>query len=421
MKKTTVFIAGIMIVMQSAGCSANNAKTADSQEAPDAVEVAVEEVEVERPTVEAKKPEVKDTAKYDVIWTTGDGRFNVCVMPDDNFDMAKMKWGIIDSKGNVVQPLVYDWMFEFDNNGRSVMAKDGMQGVVNRNFKVLVPCKYQKVTVYGNYCFAVTDQGVTKILSLPSGREVGRTGKNVCLVNHFDSNTGNGVHDGLIRARDLNTMKFGYVNTSGKVVIPFRYDNCGAFSDSLAPVVINDKLGFIDRTGKVVIKCIYDVPMYDDYDEGELYTFSDGLAPVCRDERWGFVDTTGKLVIPMKYSMVGNFENGKVKAWPGNGGDAVYLNKSGARVGKVPEYVGSVGDSANDPILEADYSRDGEKYYFANRKGRQVIPDFYEWAEPFRFGMALVKIKGKWNVIDRKGNIILKDIAERSWSELRPA
>jgi hypothetical protein len=57
--------------------------------------------------------------------------------------------------------------------------------------------------------------------------------------------------DRLIRV-ELNG-KYGYVDTEGEAVFPFKYDDAESFSNGFAKVELNGKCGFIDRTmGKVI-------------------------------------------------------------------------------------------------------------------------------------------------------------------------
>ena len=68
----------------------------------------------------------------------------------------------------------------------------------------------------------------------------------------------------------------------------------------LARVEKNDKYGFIDKTGKVVIPLEYDDAW--NFKEGlAQYDFKEGLAKVKKDDKWGRIDTTGKVVVPLKY------------------------------------------------------------------------------------------------------------------------
>ncbi|MDE7413690.1 MAG: WG repeat-containing protein, partial [Muribaculaceae bacterium] len=56
------------------------------------------------------------------------------------------------------------------------------------------------------------------------------------------------------------------------------------FSDGLAPVKIGGKKGFIDKSGELVIPAKYD----------DAWNFSDGLALVKIGGKWGYIDKSGR-------------------------------------------------------------------------------------------------------------------------------
>ena len=62
------------------------------------------------------------------------------------------------------------------------------------------------------------------------------------------------------------------------------YNDIDDFSEGLAKVELNGKYGFIDKTGREVIPCKYDF----------AYGFSDGLASIELNGKWGCIDKYGK-------------------------------------------------------------------------------------------------------------------------------
>ena len=99
---------------------------------------------------------------------------------------------------------------------------------------------------------------------------------------------------------DRATGKWGFVDSTGKLAIPCKYDGAGSFSEGLAIVVLDGKYGFVDSTGKLAIPCKYDL----------ADPFSEGLAGVVLDGKCGFIDSTGKLAIPCKYNEAYSFSEG---------------------------------------------------------------------------------------------------------------
>ena len=63
------------------------------------------------------------------------------------------------------------------------------------------------------------------------------------------------------------------------------------FSEGRAAFQIGQKYGYIDRTGTVVIPARYD----------EALEFLDGLAIVRQGEGWGAIDPAGNTVVPFMY------------------------------------------------------------------------------------------------------------------------
>ena len=102
--------------------------------------------------------------------------------------------------------------------------------------------------------------------------------------------------------------KMGYIDKSGKIVIPIMFESGGAFSEGLAPVEVNGKWGYIDETGKIVIR-----PKFD-----EAEPFKNGFARIQNEhEKYGFIDKTGKIVIKPQFVDVENFIDGLARVEDG--------------------------------------------------------------------------------------------------------
>ena len=108
--------------------------------------------------------------------------------------------------------------------------------------------------------------------------------------------------DGYVEelARVRLNYKWGFIDKSGRLVIPCKYDNSASFSKGLACVKLNHKWGFIDKSGTEVIPCKYDC----------LIFFSEGRACVKLNGKYGFIDKSGTEVIPCKYDDAYPFSEG---------------------------------------------------------------------------------------------------------------
>ncbi len=77
------------------------------------------------------------------------------------------------------------------------------------------------------------------------------------------------------------------------------WDDALFFSEGLAAVKTGGKWGFIDKSGKLVIPATW----------GEAEPFYEGLARVETGGKWGFVDKSGKLVIPAMWDDIILYEH----------------------------------------------------------------------------------------------------------------
>ena len=95
-------------------------------------------------------------------------------------------------------------------------------------------------------------------------------------------------------------------------------ETCG----DLWPVVQHKKWGYIDKTGRLIIPFTFDLAM----------DFSEGLAVVEIEGKYGYIDKTGNFVIQPQFHRVGDFSErlAPVKpidaGWPGN---LAYINRKG--------------------------------------------------------------------------------------------
>jgi hypothetical protein len=87
-----------------------------------------------------------------------------------------------------------------------------------------------------------------------------------------------------------STKLYGYIDKTGRLVVPPQFEYAGPFSEGLANVSNCFKPFFIDRTGKVALRVPFD----------DASPFHEGLAQVLRYEqggaRSGYIDKTGKVV-----------------------------------------------------------------------------------------------------------------------------
>ena len=123
------------------------------------------------------------------------------------------KWGVIDRKGNVIIPCVYDNVSAryLSVYGVSYVEKAGKCGLINTDGDVILPIVYD--------CMELNEQ--TKTIKI------------------------------------CKDEKYGFVNLNGKIIIPLEYDYIVDFKEGRARVKVDGKWGFIDKNNNMVIPCKY--------------------------------------------------------------------------------------------------------------------------------------------------------------------
>lgn len=215
---------------------------------------------------------------------------------------------------------------------------------------------------------------------------VDKTGK--VIIPPEDCNAGD-FSEGF--ARMSKNGKWSFIDKTGKELTPFQYSLEGDFREGLAAVKQDGKFGYIDTTGREVVPLIYD---------NTAASFSQGLAAVLKDGKWGFVDTTGKEAIPFRYDDAYSFHEGLA---------AVYAEGKGW---------GCV-DQAGKTVIDFQYDEVGAcseglvpvkkngKGGYADKSGKLVVPCQYDDAGNFSEGLAAVKQDGKWGYIDKFGKLVV--------------
>lgn len=92
----------------------------------------------------------------------------------------------------------------------------------------------------------------------------------------------------------IDDKKVGFVNETGKLVIPCQYESHSYFSEGLVKVQESEtyKIGYINKKGETVIPFLY----------RKGGDFQDGLTIVSSDNgMWGAINQKNMVVYPFKY------------------------------------------------------------------------------------------------------------------------
>lgn len=210
------------------------------------------------------------------------------------------KWGYIDHSGRIKIAPKFDYAWSF-SEGLAGVKVDGKVGFINKCGAMVIPPKY-----YWTYCF---QNGIASVQYCALWRDSGvgwgvidKTGKELIAPGLIMD--GESISDGLYRTSPDASGKYGFCDSSGKLIIPKKFEldfakseSSSGFTEGLAVVKVNGKFGYIDKTGKIVIE-----PQFD-----TAGSFGCGLADVSIHGRSGYIDKTGRLVIPLRFKSAGTF------------------------------------------------------------------------------------------------------------------
>ena len=254
----------------------------------------------------------------------------------------------------------------------------------------IVPCKYDEVRDFSEGLAAVC---VGDYLTGKWGF-IDKTGKEVvpCKyeveVGDFDQGLAT-VGIGM----EYSIPMLGLIDKTGKEVAPCKYAHVSAFNQGLAAVNLygGNYCGFIDTTGKEVVPCTLEYFWISEPHDGLAVVRGSGGST---SYLYGFVDTTGKEIVPPKYDSVSNFSEGLAAVELDD--KYGFVDATGKEIVS-PKY-DRVGDFSDG--LAAVWLKD-KGWGFIDTTGKEVVPCKYDWADSFSEGLAAVKVdtseKNRWN------------------------
>ncbi len=231
------------------------------------------------------------------------------------------KLGFIDKTGKIVIDPFYYNVASF-SEGLAAAQADGKIGFLNKNGEWQIKPTYSFVYGFSEGLALVTDkngesfidkEGKTIIKLDPVQNQhrfapdgITNSALRVSVDCWFSSKEGSGEFGNVTRFSDglaavYHDGKYGYMDKTGKFVIPAKYDLGYPFSDGLALVKVKDQYGYIDKSGSYVVE-----PKFT-----AAENFSEEAAAVATGKnKWGFIDTKGKYIISPKFVHADGFADG---------------------------------------------------------------------------------------------------------------
>ena len=186
-------------------------------------------------------------------------------------------------------------------------------------------------------------------------------GKEVLCVSEYDT-CNEDFSNGLLLAKNIDG-KYGYLNKSGKVAIPFVFDYASSFLNGVAKVEKGNKKYHINTKGNEVTLEDHSGSLEVEIDEKLAQVIKGiGLSVKRNDGKWGALNANGEIVIPFIYDRLDININELIKAEKKN------------------------------------------KYGWLDKNGKTVIPIQFDRADDFSDGLAFVILNNSQGFVDKYGN-----------------
>jgi len=343
------------------------------------------------------------------------------------------QWGFMDVRGKtVIQPRFDDAGYFFNGLARVKVGK--LWGFTNEAGKIVIPLQFEAVGDFrealapvraGKKWGYIDQKGRMLVAPAFQGAAAFREGlarveiwnRVLCARGIVHTNEDAPEHAFYIQADIPDHFpdschpvdsKIGYIDNTGRLVIPPRFTKAHDFSEGMALVRIDPtesgKYGFIDHTGAAVTGYQFD----------KAHDFSEGLAAVLVGRRkvngirdpgsYGFIDRLGKFLIQDQFAEAGDFSEGlaPVSFWDHSRG---YIAKSG-KLAITGQY--TVIKPFSEGLAEACFSvsTTSLRCIYIDHRARVVINSM-QASHPFSGNLAIAEDdKGASFYIDKAGKPI---------------
>lgn len=271
-------------------------------------------------------------------------------------DWKSNKYGLYNAVKKTITNIPYNFVAYIGSNQvLAVSNEDGKAKLYNFNSSKELPMQYQ---------FSFRDEPVPYATNEPA------------IVNLFKN--------GMAVVGQNN--KLGYIDESGKLIVPITYDKATSFDSLGVALVAHDisesfnsysKIGFINKKGNFVI------PLHDSYQDSFYDNFFvvgkillTKYNPENRELKYGLADSTGKVLLEPIYDQISAVKDNQY-----------LLVKKGRKYG--------IADANGKWVVPLSFDDIGSKVY-----------DFYGYTSPVQFFPMPVKQGDKWKYLTEKGTMI---------------
>jgi hypothetical protein len=315
-------------------------------------------------------------------------------------------WRYIDRQGNFMFGKDVESV-EFCDDGLIKTSRGGRTGFLDLQYREVIPFAYDAAD-----CF---ERGYARVAVDKKWGFIDRHGK--YLVEPTFEYAGNFTGYGL--AGVIQGGKLGFIDTTGRLAIPFRYwwinsftvfPHYPQFSNGLIAVADDSKgrdgergkMGFMNMKGELAIAAIYDIP-----GPFSLPVFYKGRTVVSIDRKSIMIDTTGRKIADVDQGAEEVlFQQDSLKVFKIESGRTGLINDRGDTLLE-PKYNGIGLYSEGFAAVQIRSTKTGVVSAFVDRAGKFAFGREFEFIRSFNEGLAAVQIGERWGYIDTTGRTVI--------------
>lgn len=328
------------------------------------------------------------------------------VTPPDYPERYK-KWGYANLKGEMVIPVSFADAYYFRKGLAIVISPEKRVGFIDKTGKYKIPAQYISATYFsGGLAFVVPEGGFPTCIdkegnvkfSLKDAHSADQFFDGIALFSVVDKEK---LKKDKYHNQDDN-LKWGWINTSGEIIIPAQFEDANQFSEGLSLVKKDGKWGYINQKGEMVIP-----PKFED--AGDFFS-NRAFVQEEKDGLYGYINRKGEYVIAPQFKKAKPFSNGLaiVKVdWQ----DPKCIDRAGKVMFDAIPY-----DNDSIPLNIENFSSNLAtfRYYRDNmgcidREGKVVIKPNFRRIAPFYGDMAFATKEYLWGIINKEGQFIVPE------------
>jgi len=198
---------------------------------------------------------------------------------------------------------------------------------------------------------------------------------------------------------------YAAIDETGNIIIPFKEYRWSPnpFSEGMAAFYDNgySHVGFVDKWGQIIIPCIYKVAS----SENSSFSYGHVLLKDEKLNRYVIISKENKRVVSIDYSCMAH----------GTFGEGMIGFKRNSKYGFIDIIKRKITIAPHYPYFNSPFSEGlhpapiklNEREGYIDKEDNMVIEPIYEFAGKFCGGIASVQKNGLYGAIDKKNNIII--------------